>query len=133
MFKSTLDQQKTKFKKLLPFIGIVSRDNKNRPVELRVPGSNGKSYQVSIKRLMAGETIKLSLTCQCEGNKKSLCYHCEAASAYVLNNAGYSVAWCANYNDAKTLNIMKKGQLVIVESEQSKQFAYVIINRRENK
>jgi hypothetical protein len=71
-------------------VGVLQRDNEGRPQVLRVPGSEGKSYQVIIRRKdflsceCSMETGNLGYT-PCEGNKKTVCYHSIAA---LLASAG---------------------------------------------
>jgi hypothetical protein len=88
-------------------VGVLQRDNEGRPRVLRVPGSEGKSYQVIIRRKgflsceCNMETGTLGYT-PCEGNKKTVCYHAIAA---LLASAGdRRVVICTDLVTAKRVS-----------------------------
>ena len=94
----------------------------NKPTVIGVPGSEGRSYQVIIRRFPG----KISLECNldmdkmgivpCEGNKKTVCYHALAALYASAKLAGQTVSICHNETDAKRLANMSHGMVALVES-----------------
>ena len=64
---------------------ITSRDSDSRARTITVPGSNGKKYQVIIRRNNGSWSAECRLECgsqgyqDCPGNTKTVCYHSFAA------------------------------------------------------
>jgi hypothetical protein len=117
--------QNPKVKSALPFVGVIKRDEKNRPTLLRVPGSEGKSYEVSINR--EDGKGKLNVSCQCQGNHKTICYHCRTVVKYILKDT-HKNRWFGNYKEA--FKMLMGGKILVVQSSQSNQMAYVVINKK---
>ena len=80
------------------------RDGKLKSVVL--PGSNGKSYQVIIRRNrgMSTELILLVNGFQTKPSYAAqVTYHQMAAVMLAASKSGYRVTWCANRDDAARL------------------------------
>ena len=125
------------------FVGVTQRDNKRRPKVLIVPGSEGKRYQVIIRRFenLADKIV----TCECRletghgylgclgnGHRKgteTLCYHSQAAIDFCLKEVHLKGFWCSSYEDALKLNQMKKGQVLEIRSHQSSGRKWVVISK----
>lgn len=137
------------------FVGVTSTDKMNRPKVLTVPGSNGKKYRVILRRSVVKTTdnpeqIVITSECavetscghiNCPGNGRGkghqvLCYHSRAAIDFAIEHqlkngewvkSWRKGSWCETYEDAVKLNQMKRGQIVLVKSWQSKAIAWVVM------
>ena len=102
--KSNLPKRVARARSAAQFIGTVG-SGKN--VTYRVPGSDGKSYRVKVRR-----DGVLSFQCwqdhdgsPCRGNENgTVCYHSLATAEKLARDAGKSVSWCANDSDARNLS-----------------------------
>ena len=132
-------KQKPKVEVARQFVGVVYRDKRGRPKVCTVPGSDGKQYQVIIRRYQFASGDQLVTTeCRldvgrgyliCLGNTchKKLCYHSQASIDYALSEVKKVGAWCDNYEDALKLNHMKKGQIIKVKSHQGRAEMFVVV------
>ena len=114
-------------KSALPFVGIVERDKAGRPKVLLVPGSEGKRYQVILRRFPNG----ISAECRCEtgighipckGNSlnETVCRHALTAISKSVSLVGMRVSFCQNEQDAKRLSHVTHGKVYPIVSFQSK-------------
>lgn len=91
----------------LGLIGVLQEDKQGRPKVLRVPGSNGRSYQVIIRRSKKGIFCECSLEIgnlghvPCEGNRITVCYHSISALSYCAERVDKKVSFHNFYPDAK--------------------------------
>lgn len=130
-----------KVREALPFSAILKRDKKNRPTLVQVPGTEGKTYNVIIRRLRVNETFsKITLECNlvvgigyisCLGNSPRkgthvICKHSRTALNLVLFEAGRKVRWFDSYEAAVKMRM--GGKIYCVESHQSEARAYVVTN-----
>ena len=89
------------------FIGVASRDNKNRPVTFYITGTDAKLYHVILRRapVLSAELHLVVNDCLVKPKfaYKSLTYHALAAVMFATKELGYRVQWCANHKDAQRL------------------------------
>ncbi|RJR12444.1 hypothetical protein C4588_02080 [Candidatus Parcubacteria bacterium] len=126
------------------FVAVMYKDKKSRPKTLLIPGSEGKQYQVIIRRYEKGVDPFISTECQlrvyngyllCPGNvyHSKLCYHSIAAIDFCIAEAKMVGSWCNTYEDALKLNQMKKGKIIKVKSHQSRAEMFVVVSKPEPK
>lgn len=112
-------------------VEIFHRDGKNRPISLRVPGSEGKVYFVTL-----GRKDGFHVSCKhhgqnCPGNSRStICYHGQAAILAAAKEAFGQVAWCESQEDAKRLTNLNGGQVIPVYSLQGKGKAFIVYAKK---
>lgn len=110
----------------LSFVGILEKDKQGKPKVLIVPGSEGKRYQVIIRR----HTNSVSCECRCEtgigfipckGNSlnDTVCRHSLTAIAFSARLAGKKVSFCESERDARRLGQLG-GRIIPIISWQSK-------------
>lgn len=87
------------------FAQVIQRDRNDKIKSIIIPGSNGKRYQVIIRRGKNGLSTELLLL---QGNHgyvkpdytKQITYHQMATVQMAANESGYKISWCANRDDA---------------------------------
>ncbi len=102
--KANLPKRVRKARSAARFVGVVG-SGKN--VTYRVPGSDGKSYRVRVRRDRV-----LSFQCwhdhdgsPCRGNENgTVCYHSLATAEKLAQDTGKSISWCATKADAQNLS-----------------------------
>ena len=102
--KANLPKRVARARSAARFVGVVG-SGKN--VTYKVPGSNGKSYRVKVRR-----NGVLSFQCwqdhdgsPCRGNGNgTVCYHSLAVAERLAQDTGQSVSWCAMKADAMRLS-----------------------------
>ncbi len=102
--KANLPKRVRKARSAAQFVGMVG-NGKN--TTYRVPGSNGRSYRVKVRRDRV-----LSFQCwqdhdgsPCRGNGNgTVCYHSLAVAEKLARDTGKSVSWCAMKADAMRLS-----------------------------
>ena len=102
--KANLPKRVARARSAAQFVGVVG-SGKN--VTYKVPGSDGRSYRVKVRR-----NGVLSFQCwqdhdgsPCRGNGNgTVCYHSLAVAERLAEDAGQSVSWCVNGNDARNLS-----------------------------
>lgn len=103
--KNNLPNRVKKAKAAMMFASYkYDKDGKLKSVV--IPGSNGKTYQVIIRRNrgMSTELILLVNGFQTKpSHAAQVTYHQMAAVMLAANESGYKVTWCANRNDASRL------------------------------
>lgn len=113
-------------------VQILHRDGKQRPISLRVPGSEGKIYFVNL-----GRKDGFRVSCKhhgqdCPGNSRhTICYHSQAAILAAAKEAHGKVSWCETEQDAKRLTNLNGGQIVPVYSLQGKGQAWIVYAKKE--
>lgn len=135
MKQSTITNQRQNVNNSLAFIGILQSDKMNRPALLKVPGSEGKSYNVIIKRDTKYNLVEVecNLDCNhhgyqaCKGNSKTICKHSRAAINFLMIKAGFKVRWFDTYE--KAFKMLMGGKIIVVKSKQSQDKAWVVINK----
>jgi len=135
MKRSTMNNQLVSINSALPFIGVLQSDKLNRPTVLKIPGSEGKSYNVIIKRIDFQGLIEVecNLDCNhhgyqpCKGNSKTICKHSRAAINFLMIKAGFKVRWFDSYE--KAYRMMMAGKIIVIKSKQSSDKAWVVINK----
>ena len=106
--KKNLPSRIAKAKAAIAFAKVIQR-NKDRQIKsIVLPGSEGKRYQVIIRRdnkRLSTELLLLTGNCGYIKPRYSaqITYHQMAAIMMAANEAGYKIAWAANVNDAKRL------------------------------
>lgn len=107
------DRLNDKAKAGVQFAAITSRDNQNRVKTVLVPGSEGKQYEVIIRREKVNGLIVFSGECNCKtscgnvpckGNGKSVCYHVLIGIMKAVEEHGTKIAFCADEKRAKKLS-----------------------------
>lgn len=101
--KANLPKRVQKARAAARFIGQIGTSNGTEMFS--VPGSDGKRYQVKVRRDKA-----ISLQCWlehtgelCPGNSNghnTVCYHSMAVCEVLAERAGGKIAWCASQDDA---------------------------------
>lgn len=140
MLKQNLLKQKPKASVASQFVGVTKTDKQGRPSNLIVPGSQGKRYEVILRRfnnaVITGE-CHLDITyghLDCPGNSnrknQTLCYHVRASIDFALKEQNLDGAWCSDYQSALTLNVMKKGTIYTVKSQQSGAVVYLVVSKK---
>lgn len=131
-------------KSVVQLVGVVQKDAKGRPTVLLVPGSQGKRYQVILRRV----SVDL-MTCECrleagkighigclgnshrgQNRRDVLCKHSQWAVQFAIEEAGMEQAWCEEYEDALKLNQIKKGKIIEVASRQGHGRMWVVVNKK---
>jgi len=109
MSKSTTLSNRTKHARAaLLFSKVLSSDTLDRINKVLVPGSEGKQYEVIIRRnghitceclhsTMGGNAL------HCEGAAKTVCYHAMAALIVAAERGGKRVSFCASEESANKL------------------------------
>ena len=96
----------------VPFCAVLSRSSSGKAHHITVPGTNGKTYSVFLKRkvglVMEGEcrlNTDIGLGPWCRGNNAhTVCRH--GMSAVMVAAGDTDLAWCATYGDA-----MRRGRI----------------------
>lgn len=111
---------------LLPLIGVIARDRDHRPTKLHVPGSDGKHYDVLVRRSRKLYEVECLLSVtgtsqeSCPGNLHGICYHTRAAVAKCALEQGYKhVSFCKTEQDAQRIQNLTHGKTTRVASRQS--------------
>ena len=93
---------------------VLDRTFSGKPKTIYVPGSDGKGYNVILKR--KGSKIKTTCLLQtgigstnCKGNYKVPCYHSIAAVITAVSEAGMHVAICSHISGAEHINRLRGG------------------------
>ena len=117
-----LKERTTRARAAARFGQVLSRDRDGRVKTVLVPGSDGKQYQVILRRGAA-----LTTECRldtghghldCAGNANGhVCYHSIAAVALASRDAGLNARFCATETAAKRLARLG-GTLVSLNSRQ---------------
>ena len=112
---------------------VVSRDNENRAKMVTVPGTEGKFYDVIIRRNGILTTECLLSTGighrDCLGNNTSVCYHSLAALIKVAPESKCRVmAICKTRADAER-RARIDGQVIEVKSRQSNKSMFLVIEK----
>ncbi len=104
--KANLPKRVARARSAARFIGVVGS---GRNITYCVPGSNGRSYRVKVRR----DSI-LSFQCwvettqeKCKGNSNgadTICIHSLAVAEFLAHSAGSKVSWCATEADAQNLS-----------------------------
>ena len=124
--KTNLSQRVEIAKSALPFVGIVERDKTGKPKVLLVPGSEGKRYQVILRRVPG--IVSAECRCEteighipCKGNSlnETVCRHSMTAIAKSVDLVGLHISFCQNERDAKKLAKLG-GKVYPIVSFQSK-------------
>lgn len=106
--KTNLPDRIKKAKAALNFAKVNQYDTDGKVKSVLVPGSNGKQYQVIIRRnrgvmstelllVVNGQTVKPAYS-------KTLTYHSLSAVMIAAKEQGYNVTWTANREDAVRLS-----------------------------
>lgn len=112
-------------------VQIVWRDGIQRPIGLRVPGSEGKVYFVTL-----GRKDGFHVSCKrhgqaCPGNSGgTICYHGQAAILAAAKEAFGQVSWCETQETAKRLTNLNGGQVIPVYSLQGKGQAWIVYAKK---
>lgn len=105
--KANLPNRVEKAKAAMQFAKVTQRDKDGKIRSVILPGSEGKRYQVILRRDNRGLTSELLLLVNNSqlkpGYTNQITYHQMAAVQMAANGNGYKVAWCANKNDAERL------------------------------
>lgn len=111
---------------LLPLIGIIARDRNRRPTKLHVPGSDGKHYDVLVRRSHRLYEVECLLSISgtstepCRGNQHGICYHARTAVAKCALEQGYRhTSFCKTQTDAQRIQNLTHGQITRLASRQS--------------
>lgn len=140
MVKQSLMKRKPKSDIAKKFVGVTQRDKQGRPKVLVSPGSNGKRYQIIVRRLHQTSTITLECRLEtgagyleCLGNSRqkvrqqeTICYHAMAAFDYVVGEKGLKAHWCQSEEKANKLANLG-GKVFIVRSHQNGAIAWVVV------
>lgn len=122
----SLKDRKSKKLEALAGSEVLRTDAKNRPILVKVPGSDSRCYTVTIGRK---EGFHVSCKCggqDCKGNTRhTVCYHSLAAIALAAGNR--KIYWCENRSNADRLNRIIKGQVLPVNSLQGKGQAWLVV------
>jgi len=109
------------------FIGQIG-NGKN--TTYRVPGSNGKSYRVKIRRngILSAQCWLDETQAPCPGcGAGTVCYHGLATCEYIANKKGLKIAWCASYESAVKLSSLG-GKVFRVKSHEGHGTVYGVIS-----
>lgn len=104
--KANLPNRVQKAKAAMLFASIQQRDRGGKIKTVIIPGSNGKLYQVIIRRHRGISTELLLVTNNSTIKPKyaaQVTYHQMAVIELAANENGYKLTWCANREDAKRL------------------------------
>lgn len=123
---------------------ITNRDRDSKAKTVTVPGSDGKKYQVIIRRHNGHWTTECRLECgpagyeDCPGNTKTVCYHSFAAIFAAGQDNGCRVHSVTESLEAASLlkRLVKKAVIKSLRSHQDrngKWFHLVVIPRRSAK
>jgi len=117
-----LSERTTKARAAARFGHVLSRDKEGRVKTVLLPGTDGKQYQVILRR-----SPSLSTECRldtehghlaCAGNSNGhVCYHSLAAVTLASRDAGLSARFCATETAARRLARLG-GTLVPLNSRQ---------------
>jgi hypothetical protein len=106
--KANLPDRVEKAKSALFFAKINQFDADGKAKSVIVPGSNGKQYQVIIRRLRGVMSTELLLVVNNQAVKPTYCktmtYHALTAVSLAAKEQGYNVTWTANREDAVRLS-----------------------------
>lgn len=124
---------------------ILDRDKKKRAKTVLVPGSDGKTYQVVIKRHPKRANYLESITtlCQlqtgggplpCPGNNNGhICYHSFSAILFAAYEKDINTAICGSYEHAKHVANFKNKDAKIIHIKGSKKYYYLVIGGSNGK
>ena len=105
--KQNLPSRVEKAKAALHFSKVNQYDANGKAKSVLIPGSNGKLYQVIIRR-NRGISTELLLIVNSSQIKPhyaaQLTYHQMAAIMIAAQESGYNITWTANREDAKRLS-----------------------------
>jgi hypothetical protein len=121
------------------FAHVEQTDGDKKVRRVSLPGSDGKRYQVIIRRDAQHGFGKRVITTECrqmvagdnfvpcKGNTNGhVCYHSVAAVLVAAEKSGHSVAVCKTYGDAQRLSRMG-GAIAVLSSHQGKGILYLVI------
>ena len=104
--KTNLPNRIEKAKAAIHFAAVTQYDRDGKIRSVILPGTNGKQYQVIVRRangfstelllLVNGNQVKPSYAAQ-------ITYHQMAVVMLAAKENGYKISWCANENDAHRL------------------------------
>lgn len=158
MIKNSLLNRRKIAKAAAIFVGVTKFDKNGRPRVLNVPGSEGKEYQVILRRkgrmltteccLIAGRNnfVPCQGNCRCKDKtKETICYHSMAAvnyaiehkfewdlrqRKYIASESGFKASWCTSEKDAQRLVNMNGGTIFNIKSQQNTNgIAYIVVKR----
>ena len=118
----------------------VTQSRKGLPVNVVVPGSDSKQYQVIIKRNNATKTI--TTECQlltpagtkfCKGNHGTVCYHSVTALFVAAFSKDFEASICKNPQDAERLARIGNRQIFRVKSYSGKKDLFLVVKCEEAK
>ncbi|MBD3268535.1 hypothetical protein GF373_17845 [bacterium] len=106
--KKNLPSRITKAKAAIAFAKVTQCNKEGQIKSVVLPGSKGKRYQVIVRRdnkKLSTELLLLTGNCGYVKPQYSaqITYHQMAAIMMAASEAGYKIAWAANYQDAKRL------------------------------
>jgi hypothetical protein len=106
--KKNLPSRIAKARAAIAFAKIMQRNKQGQIKSVVLPGSEGKRYQVIVRRSnkrLSTELLLLTGNCGHIKPKYSaqITYHQMAAIMMAASEAGYKIAWAANYQDTKRL------------------------------
>ena len=105
----------------LGLIAILKKDKQGRPTLLKVPGTEGKSYQIVIRR-NKGTSVECNLDMAglgltpCQGNQKVVCYHAISALIYSAFSQGKEIAIAESHDSVERLSHIYNGTVHRVDS-----------------
>jgi len=119
--------------KVLPWVSVEKRDERGRPVTLSVPAHpetvNGKRGVARVARVsLTRDGCAFRCSCQvsglgdaaepmpCQGNMRSVCYHCLAAVAAVVSETGGRLYWYEDAEKASRFAHVKSGKVLEIRS-----------------
>lgn len=140
MVEQSLIRRKLKSSIAKIFIGVIKRNAEGMPTVLLSPGSNGKRYQIIIRRF--SKLNKVTLECRletgagylgCPGNgrrkvrqQETICYHARAALDFAVEEKGLKAFWSQSEEKANKLANLG-GKVFIVRSHQNSAIAWVVV------
>ena len=106
--KELLGGRVDRAKKAVQFSLVVSRDQKGRPKVVLTPGKNMRDYHIIIRR-NGSLSVELNVDTGFGLLKprfaaRYITYHAMAALMICAKEAGKSISWCANKEDANSLS-----------------------------
>lgn len=125
----SLKDRKSKREAATQFAKVIGRDKEGRITSVNVPGSEGKTYKVILRRGSFG--VQTECLCEtgcgalpCKGNRKTICYHAQAAVMLAASKG--KTFWCESREDADRLTHLNHGAIVPITTSQGEGKAYLV-------
>lgn len=113
-------------------IGVTSRDRDGKIKTAIVPGSEGKRYQVILRR-----NGKVSSECRldtgvgykgCRGNHSAVCYHSLAVMMAAAAEQGLKISFCDSQADADKLTRISGKTTVVYSHQDTRREVWMVVN-----